>query len=579
MVKRLALAFFLCALVALLPGAAAASASQVNLIVGLQPGLGGAERADVRRDADVRFDQRLLLPRAELVSVDASRAAQALRDLRADPDVKFAERDRVIRAFSDDEYFSLQWALDESNALANIRAVPAWTRALGAGAVIAVLDNGVQLNHPDLVNQIYANAGESGAGRESNGLDDDGNGFVDDWRGWDWIGSDNNPSAVSDSHGTHVAGTAAAQRDNVIGVAGVAPSAKLLALRVLNGRTGVVSDLISAIVYSGRLGVKVANMSLGGDELSISLRSAIDRYPNTLFVAAAGNDGLDLDLPGNVSSPCEEEAANLICVASSTSLAVPAPSSNYGASAVDLFAPGELIISTVIGGYGNMSGTSMASPQVAGAAALLASAEPSLTGAQMRTRLIESAAARESMRLKVVTNGQLDANNALLLGADDDGDGVLNTADNCPTVANANQVDADGDGAGDACDSTPNGPDVDVDGVGELVDNCDTVANQSQSDRDKNGRGDLCDVPAVTGKNRVAGKLWKLTAGVSEKTTLRAKLQRRSGGVYRTSAYFSKASVRSAIFKQRLRSSYYQVVVSATNSYGKASLTLRFRVK
>ena len=158
------------------------------------------------------------------------------------------------------------------------------------------------------------------------------------------------------------------------------------------------------------------------------------------------------------------------------------------------------------------------------------------------------------MRLKVVANGQLDAYNALLLGADDDRDGVLNTADNCPTVINATQTDSDGDGAGDACDSTPNGPDVDVDGVGELVDNCDTVANQSQSDRDNNGRGDLCDVPAVTGKNRVAGKLWKLTAGVSEKTTLRAKLQRRSGGVYRTSAYFSKASVRSAIFKQRLRS-------------------------
>ena len=320
-------------------------------------------------------------------------------------------------------------------------------------------------------------------------------------------------------------------------------------------------------------------MSLGGDELSVSLRSAIESYPNTLFVAAAGNDGLDLDLPGNVSSPCEEEATNLICVASSTNLAVPASDSNYGAAAVDIFAPGESIASTVIGGYGEMSGTSMASPQVAGAAALLASAEPSLTGAQMRTRLIESAAARDSMRLKVVANGQLDAYNALLLGADDDRDGVLNTADNCPTVANANQVDADGDRAGDACDSTPNGPDVDGDGVGELVDNCDTVANQSQADRDKNGRGDLCDVPGVTGKNRVVGKLWKLTAGVSEKTTLRAKLQRRSGGVYRTSAYFSKASVRSAIFKQRLRSSYYQVVVSATNSYGKASLTLRFRIK
>jgi subtilisin family serine protease len=538
MVKRLALALLACVLVALLPGAAAAAASQVNLIVGVQPGVGSAERVEIRRDADVRFDQRLLLPRAELVSVDSAAAAQALRDLRSDPDVEFAERDRVIRAFSDDEYFSRQWALDESNALANIRAVPAWTRALGAGAVIAVLDNGVQLDHPDLANQLYANAGEGGAGRESNGIDDDGNGFVDDWRGWDWVGSDNDPSAVSDSHGTHVAGTAAAQRDNVIGVAGVAPSAKLLALRVLDGRTGFLSDLIDAIAYSGRLGVKVANMSLGGDEMSASLRSAIESYPNTLFVAAAGNDGIDLDLPGNASSPCEEEATNLICVASSTSLAAPASSSNYGANAVDVFAPGELITSTVIGGYGNMSGTSMASPQVAGAAALLISAEPSLTGAQLRTRLIESAAARDSMRLKVVANGQLDAYGALLLGADDDGDGVLNTADNCPTVANANQAD-----------------------------------------RDKNGRGDLCDVPGVTGKNRVVGKLWTLTAGVSEKTTLRAKLQRRISGVYRTSAYFSKSSVTYAVFKKRLRSSYYQVVVSATNSYGKGSVTLRFRIK
>ena len=579
MVKRLASSLFAAALITFLPAVASASASQVNLIVGLQPGVGSAERVEIRRDAGVRFDQRLLLPRAELVSVDSAAAAQALRDLRSDRDVEFAERDRVIRAFSDDEYFSLQWALEESSALADIRAVPAWTRALGAGVAIAVLDNGVQLNHPDLVNQLYANAGEGGAGRESNGIDDDGNGFADDWRGWDWVGSDNNPSAVSNSHGTHVAGTAAAQRDNVIGVAGVAPGAKLLALRVLDGRTGFLSDLVSAIAYSGRLGVKVANMSLGGDEMSVSLRSAIESYPNTLFVAAAGNDGIDLDLPGNASSPCEEEATNLICVASSTSLAAPASRSNYGASAVDLFAPGELITSTVIDGYGEMSGTSMASPQVAGAAALLASAEPSLTGAQMRTRLIESAAARESMRLKVVANGQLDAYNALLLGADDDGDGALNTADNCPTIANANQADADRDGAGDACDSKPNGPDVDGDGVGELVDNCGAVANQSQADRDKNGRGDLCDVPGVIGKNRVAGTLWTLTAGASERTTLRAKLQRRIRGVYRTSAYFSKSSVRSAVFKKRLRSSYYQVVVSATNSYGKGSVTLRFRIK
>jgi hypothetical protein len=183
------------------------------------------------------------------------------------------------------------------------------------------------------------------------------------------------------------------------------------------------------------------------------------------------------------------------------------------------------------------------------------------------------------MRSKVLANGQLDAYGALLLGADDDGDGVLNTADNCPTVANANQADADRDGAGDSCDSTPNGPDVDGDGVGELVDNCDKVANANQADRDRNGRGDLCDVPGVTGKNRVAGKLWKLTAGATEKTTIRAKLQRRIRGVYRTSAYFRKTSVRSAIFKKRLRSSYYQVVVSATNSYGKGSRTLRFRIK
>ena len=98
MVKRLALALLACVLVALLPGAAAAAASQVNLIVGVQPGVGSAERVEIRRDADVRFDQRLLLPRAELVSVDSAAAAQALRDLRSDPDVEFAERDRVIRA-------------------------------------------------------------------------------------------------------------------------------------------------------------------------------------------------------------------------------------------------------------------------------------------------------------------------------------------------------------------------------------------------------------------------------------------------------------------------------------------------
>ena len=579
MIRRPALRLVAAALTAFLLTAASASASQVKLIVGLQPGVDRAERAELRRDAAVTFDRRLLLPRTELVSVDAADAAQALGELRADPDVVFAERDRVIHSFSNDQFFSLQWALEEPTGLADIRAVPAWTRALGTGAVIAVLDNGVQLDHPDLVNQIYHSPGESGAGRESNGIDDDANGLIDDFRGWDWAGLDNNPTAEGNDHGTHVAGTAAAERDNVIGVAGVAPSAKLLALRVLDGTTGSLSDIVNGVAYAGAMGVKVANMSLGDDQMSVAMRLAIEQYPATLFVAAAGNDGLDLDLPGNVSSPCEEEAANLICVASSTELDVAAGDSNYGASAVDIFAPGAAIASTVIGGYGFMSGTSMAAPQVAGAAALLASAEPSLTGAQLRTRLIASAAERDSMRSKVVANGQLDANNALLLGSDDDGDGVINAADNCRAVANSAQTDTDGDGSGDSCDSTPNGPDVDGDGSGHFADNCPTVANADQADRDKNGRGDRCDVPGVSGKSRVAGTLWKLTASASEKTTVRAKLQRRIRGVYRTCAYFSKGSARTATFAKRLRSSYYQVVVSATNSYGKGSLTLRFRIK
>ena len=261
----------------------------------------------------------------------------------------------------------------------------AWEYSTGqSDVIVAVLDTGVAMNHPDLMSGIWTNPREI----PDNGIDDDGNGFIDDVHGWNFAGNNN---AVADDygHGTHVAGIAAARINNGIGIAGMAGGATIMPVKVFFPPPNVIGtyeDLIRAIVYATDNGARVINMSLGTSSYSRGEEAAVDYAwdHGAVVVAAAGNTGRE-----TYHYPAAHP--NAIAVAATTASDTRAGFSTYG-DFVDVAAPGSSVFSTLMsGGYGNMSGTSMATPHVAGLAALLFSLNPQLTNTQVR-ELIETSA-------------------------------------------------------------------------------------------------------------------------------------------------------------------------------------------
>lgn len=265
-----------------------------------------------------------------------------------------------------------------------IGAPEAWAAGYsGQGVTVAVIDTGVDLDHPDLVHNLFVNPGEV----PGNGIDDDGNGFVDDVHGYDFADRDANPDDES-GHGTHVAGTIAATR-NGFGATGVAPDAKILPVRVLGSNgTGSTSAVAAGIRYAANLGADIINLSLGGG-YSGAIDAAIDyaRSLGSLIVAAAGNESAAIpSFPARFSA----SDSNVISVGAINSSGALAGFSNDvgGSGAIQVDAPGVGIFSTYVGGgYASLSGTSMASPHVAGLAALMLSSNPNLTSPAIRELL------------------------------------------------------------------------------------------------------------------------------------------------------------------------------------------------
>ena len=343
---------------------------------------------------------------------------QAIKQLSANPNIERVEPNYIItiNLTPNDPSYSQLWGLHNIGQTggtqdADIDAPEAWDINTGSGnVVVAVIDSGVDYTHPDLAANIWVNSGEIAG----NGIDDDGNGFIDDINGYDFINNDADPMD-DNSHGTHVSGTIAAVGNNALGVVGVSWNAKIMGLKFLGANgSGSTAGAIQAVLYAANNGANIINASWGGGGFSQSLSDAITTANNAgvLFVAAAGNANSNNDL--SPFYPASYTAPNVISVASTTSTDGRSGFSNYGATTVDLGAPGSSIYSTTPGNtYGFKSGTSMASPHVAGAAAVVLAANPGFTVAQLKARLLNTVDVIPSLTGFTVTGGRLNLNAAL----------------------------------------------------------------------------------------------------------------------------------------------------------------------
>ena len=365
------------------PGAAARTAvttfSPDRVIVEWVAGASRSDRITARRDADATSMRPLGDPLFQLLAIDPGQSAgDVLSSLRSDPAVQAASRDGYssLNSVPNDPLFGELWGLSNSGngidgfsgalAGADVNAPLAWDRTTGSpSTVIADLDSGYRFDSPDLGPVAWTNPGEIAG----NSTDDDGNGFIDDVHGYDFVGasadsptSDNDPTddnLISGGHGVHTAGTMGAAGNNEVGITGVAQNVSIMPLRVCaNSATSEnetrcpFSSQIAAINYAGAMGARAANMSLGGTTFNTPERDAIAANPQTLFVISAGNDGVDNDFephyPCSYNPLAEGKSAvdNVICVAATDQADQLASFSDWGASSVDLGAPGTETLST-----------------------------------------------------------------------------------------------------------------------------------------------------------------------------------------------------------------------------------------
>jgi subtilisin family serine protease len=366
----------------------------------------------------------------DLILVDSKLGTmEAIEKLKSMPEVEYAEPNWIYEHFatSNDPYFTNNslWGMSAGGNQFGSRAASAWAaNKLGSSSVyVGIIDEGYMYDHEDLA----ANAGVNPGEIAGNGVDDDGNGLVDDVYGWDFDGNNNSLfDGTSDDHGTHVAGTIGGVGGNGIGVAGVAWNVKLMGAKFLGSRGGTTSNAIKAVDYftdlkqSQGLNIVATNNSWGGGGYSQALKDAIDRADaaGILFIAAAGNSGTDND--ASASYPSNYDSPNVIAVASITSSGGLSSFSQYGATTVDIGAPGSGIWSTVpassgkgkratiTSGYASYNGTSMATPHVTGAAALYASIYPNASAAQIKAAILGSVTPTPSLAGKTLTGGRLN---------------------------------------------------------------------------------------------------------------------------------------------------------------------------
>ena len=405
-----------------------------SVIVVYKQGTKSTDRASARKlvaakISDINLDEvddrfkNVLSGRLAQYKLDKTHAKDAIAKLKSHPAVLYAEPDYQVKALGvpDDSRFGELWGLHNTGqtggtADADIDAVEAWDISTGSREVIVgVIDTGVDYSHPDLAANMWTNPNEIAG----DGIDNDNNGYIDDVHGINAVTNSGDPMD-DQGHGTHVSGTIGASGNNANGVAGVNHNVSIVGCKFLQASgSGSTSDAIKCIDYMVGLSnagveVRVLNNSWGGGGASQALADAItsSEQANILFVAAAGNDAVDNDV--NPSYPSNYEHDSVLSVASTDHNDAMSGFSQWGLTTVDMGAPGSAILSTVPGGgYSSFSGTSMATPHVAGAAALALSVNPALNFQELKDLLMNSGDDNAALTGKTVSGKRLNVLNAL----------------------------------------------------------------------------------------------------------------------------------------------------------------------
>lgn len=347
----------------------------------------------------------------------------AIKALNENPMVEIAEPNYIykINKAPTDPLYVQTWGLanvgqaDPKNQVGvagvDVNAEKAWEIQTGTREkIVAIIDTGIDWSHPDLAENMWVNEAEQNG---KAGVDDDNNGVVDDIYGYNAITGTGN-AKDDQGHGSHCAGTIGARANNGIGVAGVNWNVRMMAVKFLDaGGSGSLADAIKAIDYATKMGANVMSNSWGGGGFSQTLMDAIKRSNDAgaIFIAAAGNEYNNND--SSPTYPSTYQVENVMSVAAIDNRGAKADFSNYGKKTVHLGAPGVNVMSTTGGSYKSFSGTSMATPHVAGVAALLWANEPNLTAAQVKERLVATVRPLASMKGKTRTGGIVDAYGAL----------------------------------------------------------------------------------------------------------------------------------------------------------------------
>lgn len=380
--------------------------------------------------AELKKTMRLVAGDYVVLKSEAKSTQGLMSELNRMPEVIFAEPNFIYKAIStetNDSLYDKLWGLTNTGsnepdrngnpsgsvgvAGADINAVRAWGLTKGSrNVVIAVIDTGIDYNHPDLRDNIWVNTREIAG----NNIDDDNNGYVDDVHGWNAQGNNGNPMD-GNAHGTHCAGTIGARHDNGQGVAGVMNNVSLMAVKFLSDSgSGSLADAVEAIDYATKMNVDIMSNSWGGGGFSQTLEDAIKaaKAKGILFVAAAGNDGTNNDSAPHY--PSNYQVDNVISVAAHTNQNTLASFSCFGKRTVHVAAPGHNILSSTPNNtYKVFSGTSMATPHVSGVLGLFISLNGRQNVKTVRERLMATTVPAGAYRKTTISGGRVDAYNFL----------------------------------------------------------------------------------------------------------------------------------------------------------------------